>query len=179
MTEPEDAAKPDIDEVVDPALANNPTQRVMAVWEDVVADMEATAEEYREDGYEVVELHPGDVAPVESGENDRWGFDVLTPDDEIPEIERLVVEEGHDFDSCEVFKAQEETLVLLVAAITAEDPQKAVLVPLYYDVQAAGNMFDRAREEGELPIHVRNLKKDTIITFTQDVPSLFAPDLPE
>jgi hypothetical protein len=38
--------------------------RAMAFWDEVVDDMEATAAEYEEAGWDALLLHPGDVTPV-------------------------------------------------------------------------------------------------------------------
>jgi hypothetical protein len=150
--------------------------RLAAVWDDVVADMEATAEQYREDGWAVVEVHAGHVTPLDGSGRDRWGLDVLAPDNEFAEVERLVLEEGHEFDSCEVFRARDGNLVLLVVAMLAEDAEKAVVFPAYYDEQGAADMLERAREAGQMRTHVRPLSEDPIVTFTQGDPSLFLPE---
>jgi len=49
-------------------------------WDDLVDDVAATAEGLREEGWDVLELHPGDVTVVTGA---RSGFDVLVPDDEF------------------------------------------------------------------------------------------------
>lgn len=40
-----------------------PPDAVMEFWDTFIEDVEATAEEYRESGWDVLELHPGDIAP--------------------------------------------------------------------------------------------------------------------
>jgi hypothetical protein len=40
-----------------------PPDAVMEFWDTFIEDVEATAQEYRESGWEVLELHPGDITP--------------------------------------------------------------------------------------------------------------------
>lgn len=154
-----------------------PVDRVLDHWDDVIADMEATAAQYRDDGWDVAEVHPGDVAVATEGEYlNRWGLDVLVPDNEFPEIERRVVEENGDFDSCEVFRASAGGMVFVVVAMLDEGRRDAIVFPVYYDPTEAEEVFERAHQEGEMHVHLRTLSEDPVVTFTQDDPSLFAPE---
>ncbi|MFC4548855.1 MULTISPECIES: DUF7529 family protein [Halorussus] len=150
--------------------------RAMEFWDDVVADMEATAAGYEDDGWETVQLHPGDVTVLtpdpESGD-DRFGLDVLVPDDEFEAVEERM-EEGVSFDAYEVFSAAADDLALLVVAMEDRDAEFAVLYPAYYDVQSAQRMLELARSEGELYSYVRTLSEERI-EFVHDDPSVFAP----
>lgn len=156
----------------------NQFDRIADVWEEVVADMEATAAEYRERGWDVLEVHPGDVTALDgSGPSGRWGLDVLAPGNEFSEVQQLV-EDGGDFDGCEVFKAQRGDVVYLVVAMVDEAGERAVVFPAYYDPahpQAQG-MLDRARNAGEMQTHLRPLSDHAVVTFAQGDPDLFAPD---
>lgn len=148
-------------------------------WEAVVGDMEATAGEYRDRGWDVVAVHSGDVATLDgSGPSERWGLDVLAPDDEFDEVERLVDEEGRAFGACEVFRAEAGGVVYLVVALLDEDGEVAVVFPAYYDPARpeAEGMLARAREAGEMRTHVRPLDERLVVTFTQGDPELFAPE---
>lgn len=166
------------DEQTPPEGEPTPVNRVVSVWDDVVADMEATAEELRAEGFAVLEVHPGDVAAMEGREGHRWGLDVLVPDNEFPEIERLVEEEGHEFDACRVFRAEAKGLALFVVAMLDEDGDQALVFPAYYDKHDGQKVLEKANEEGEMRTHLRPLDERTVVTFTQDDPSLFEPEHP-
>lgn len=56
-------------------------------WETVLDYVRATAAEYRDDGWEVTEVHTGDVTRLT---DDPFGFDVLAPDNEFDELEAIV-----------------------------------------------------------------------------------------
>lgn len=151
-----------------------PLNAVTGVWQDVIADMEATADEYRERGWTVVEVHPGDVAVPEGREGGRWGLDVLVPDDEFEEIRRLV-EGDPTFDESEVYRADRAGLVLLVVAMLDADTEHAILFPVYYDEKRARDVLDRAVDEGELPTHLRPLDERSVVTFRHEAVDLFLP----
>jgi hypothetical protein len=152
-------------------------ESVVEHWDAVVGDMEATAAEYREDGWDVLELHPGDVTPVDAdGPDDRWGFDVLVPDDEFAAVERRVGEADAAFDACEVLHATGDGVVFLVVAMLDREREAAVVFPAYYAPEEAADVFRTARREGEMRTHLRTLEPDAVVTFTQSDPSLFIPE---
>lgn len=159
MTDPDDPARS--------ALAS--------VWEELLADAAATADEYRGDGYEVVELHPGDVAPLTGEYGDRVGLDVLVPDDEYERVAGLF-DAGFGVDGYEVYSSTVEGVVLLLVVVYDEDAGQAVLFPAYYtlDDDAVRKLFETAREEGLLRTYLRRLSGE-FVAFRHDEPDLFAP----
>lgn len=150
-------------------------KRVMRVWEDVLADMEGTAESYREEGYSVLEIHPGDVATPDGTQEGRWGLDVLVPDDEFDELKRKTQHEGVSFDESEVFRATMSGLVVLVVTMLDHDNEEAIVFPAYYDIDQDQELLDRVSETGKMPTHLRPLDLETRVTFTHQDPSLFLP----
>lgn len=148
--------------------------RAAEFWDDVVADMEATAAEYEAAGWETLQLHPGDVTTrVPDGDADPFGLDVLVPNDEFDAVEDLLAGDVA-FDSYEAFVALSDGLVLLVVAMEDEDAEVAVLYPAYYDVQNSQEMLAAARDAGEMRTYVRTLTNDRI-EFTHADPETFAP----
>ncbi|PSP55008.1 hypothetical protein BRC82_07885 [Halobacteriales archaeon QS_1_67_19] len=146
----------------------------MEFWDDIVADMEATAEEYEADGWETLLLHPGDVTTLSPGEDDeRFGVDVLVPDDEFEAVEELLAGPA-SIDSYEAFRAMGDGLVLFVVAMEDREQELAVLYPGYYDVQDAQAMLQAAQRESEMRTYLRTLSNE-YIEFTHDEPENFAP----
>jgi len=183
MSDPDESGPDDqpIDpQAADPATEAGPNVDAMSFWDDIIADMEATAAEYEERGWEALQLHPGDVAvmPGETPEGQRvqkFGFDVLVPDNEFEDVAALV-ESGVAFDTYEVYKAAAGGLVLLVVAMEDTDADAVMLYPAYYRVgeDDITTLFDRAREEGVLYSYVRRLD-DRHVELRHDDPSLFEP----
>ncbi len=145
-------------------------------WEAVIDDMEATAAEYREEGWEALELHPGDVTALPATpeiETEQVGLDVLVPDNEFEELSSLV--ESADFDEYEVFRAQEGDVVFLVLAMQDPNTERAVLVPLYYTSTDAQYMIPRVRDAGRMQTYVRPLSDEERVVFTQTDPDNLLP----
>jgi hypothetical protein len=156
----------------------HPLSGVMDFWERVVDDMEATAAEYRDAGWEVVELHPGDVTPVpamlDTVESEQFGLDALVPGGEFETVEGLV--EDADFDAYDAYRAERGGVVFLVVAMLAEEAETAVTIPLYYRTNEAAPMLERAAEAGEMHVFVRPLSDDRRVIFVQDDPEALLPD---
>ncbi|WP_246045652.1 DUF7529 family protein [Halorussus ruber] len=148
--------------------------RAAEFWDEIISDMEATADEYEADGWDTLQLHPGDVTALVPDDNDeRFGLDVLVPDDEFAELESLL-DGGVAFDAYEAFRAMADGLVLFVVAMEDRDSEVAVLYPAYYDAQNAQTMLTTAESAGEMHTYVRTLT-DEQIEFTHDEPQNFGP----
>jgi len=161
-------------DVDDKYVEPGPNVEAMDFWDEVIADMEATAAEYRDRGWEVLELHPGDVTVRPEG--DRIGLDVLVPDDEFEELGETIAG-GVSFDSYRVYRTDREGLVFAVVAMEDTDTDTAVVYPVYYDLDQpdTNDVLDRARAEGELRSYLRILKGE-YVELTHEDPSLFFPD---
>ena len=61
---------------------------VPEVWQNVIEDMEVTAEEYESEGWRTVMCHPGDARMIDGA--DRAGLSVLLPDNEYDTVSSLV-----------------------------------------------------------------------------------------
>jgi hypothetical protein len=159
--------------------ADHPLAGAVDRWEAVLDDMEATAADYRDEGWTVVELHPGDVTPLppamggEALDDDRVGLDVLVPDNEFETVEREA--EDATFDSYDAYRAQAGSVVFAVVAVEATASELAVLVPLYYRAADAKEMARRALDRGRLDLFVRPLADDRRVVFSQEQPELILP----
>ncbi|WP_348607093.1 DUF7529 family protein [Halobaculum rarum] len=152
-------------------------------WDDVMADMEATAEEYREAGWDVLELHPGDVTPLPNVstdgteiEVDRTGFDVLLPGDEFAAAQDLLEGTEAAFDEYDAYRAQQSEVVFLVVVMKAEAAGEAVAFPLYYAERQAEPMLERADAAGELRAYLRPLDDSERVVFSLSDPGTLYPE---
>jgi len=177
--------------------SGHPLSGVTGLWDDTIADMEATAEEFREEGWETVELHPGSVTPLPAGETEdgyidtRIGLDVLVPGDEFEAVKATVggpdddatgeaptAETGTEYDEYEVFRAQQGDVVFLVVVMKSAETGRAVLIPLYYDVRDAAETLRLVREHDEMQLFVRPLDDSERVLFTQQDPEALLPEEP-
>lgn len=157
-----------------PESVDNPAEAAMPYWEQVVEDMAATAAAYREDGWEALEVHPGDVH-VSAGDFDRTGFDLLVPDNEFDPVADAV-DDGEGFESAEIYRAAPSGTVYVVVALEDAPTETAILFPLYYLPDEHPDFVEMMRSDGEVRTHLRPLDERRIITFTHDEPSLFLPE---
>lgn len=155
---------------------DNPFPRVVDRWEQVLEDMELTAEEYRAAGWETVELHPGDVTPLtydvteDSDLGARHGIDVLVPDDEYAELTAAV--EDREIDQYEVLRGVDGGIVFTLVILESTDGELAVFVPAYFETKD----LDGLREEDILYTYVRCLSADGMVTFAHENPEPFFPE---
>ncbi|MDY6765168.1 MAG: hypothetical protein SV377_05715 [Halobacteria archaeon] len=166
MEEPPDGATED--------PRNNPNVEAMSRWEEVLADMEATASEYRDQGWDATELHPGDVAMVLPDEQDDPGIDIILPKDEFQALQDHGMEDG-GFDTIEAFQAGSPDFVYLLLAIEDTDSKHVVLTPAYYQVtEDARGLFEHAIKQGKIDIFLRTLTGEEIVVSHKN-PGLLAP----
>jgi len=149
--------------------------QVAAVWEDLLAELAATAEQYRADGWETVELHPGDVTALSGEYGDRVGFDVLAPDDEYRALEAWF-DAGLRVDDYEVYRTAVGDVVFLLVVVRDETDRRAVLYPAFYDLDdgRARTLVETAVGRGSIRTYLRRLSGD-FMTLQHDDPTLFAP----
>jgi hypothetical protein len=153
------------------SMDSNPFEQVVGYWEEVIDDMEATAAEYRETGWEVVELHPGDVAILDE---EQHGFDILVPDDEFDQLTEVIA--NATLDDTRVFHAEDEDIVFVLTVVLDTEREVAVCCPLYYDTQNTDELREQADREGQLNTYIRTLSTDRSVAISHDDPDLFFPE---
>ena len=171
-------------------------------WERVIDDMSTTATEYRNAGWETLELHPGDILPIppEDGTNEtsltssdgtdytpttndttqdesephaRIGLDIIIPDNEFSQLSDIT--SNKVFDEYESFRAERGDILFVVVAIKASADDTVVFVPLYYQSSDAQRMAQRAMTRGKISLFVRPLNNDRQVVFSQSNPELLLP----
>ncbi|PSQ39429.1 hypothetical protein BRD13_03220 [Halobacteriales archaeon SW_5_70_135] len=149
--------------------------QVAELWEDLLAELAATAEQYRAGGWETVELHPGDVTALSGQYGDRVGFDVLVPDDEYRALEAWF-DAGLGVDDCEVYRTAVGDVVLLLVVVRDETDRRAVLYPAFYDLDdgRARSLLETVARSGAVRTYLRRLSGD-YVELRHDDPDLFAP----
>lgn len=164
MTEnPDSTAEPD-----------NPIGDSMPNWQQVMEDMETTAEEYRDRGWQAIPIHPGDVA-VFSEALDRTGIELLPPDNEFDKLAKAF-DAAAGFESAEVLRAETAGSVYVVVVLEDEPTETAALLPAYYSPSEQEEFVDMIQSDGEVRIHVRPLNERRVLTFSHEDPTLFLPE---
>ncbi len=142
------------------------------VWGTVLDDMEATAEEFREAGWETLELHPGDVTIVE--DTREPGIDALIPGSEFEDLQAYI-DGGVSFDDYEVFRAESEGMVYAVIVAQDESTETAVLLPTYLDAERLSQVVGAGSDE-RVPVYLRRLDGEMYVLHLQDSALLLAED---
>lgn len=154
--------------------ADVPSGAVRDHWDDLIADLEATASELEEAGWTALALHAGDVTTVPSA--DPPGLDVLVPDDEYEALE-AAVGDGAAVGETAVYRRGAGGVAFLLFVLRDPDRRTAVLVPAFYPQLGddAAALAEHARAAGVVHLLVRPLERDRAVTFAIDDPSLVFP----
>ncbi len=149
-----------------------------ANWEELLADVDAFATEYEDDGWETVAVHARSAAVLDGRSGtDRYGLSALAPEDEFERVEALV-ESGVTFDTSEVYSRRVGDVVLLIVAVEDHDRETAVVFPAYYERTDADAMLAEAMDAGTMYTYVA-LRTGERVGFEHDDPSIFLPPNPE
>ena len=154
-----------------------PKQAVQDRWDDVEADLEATAEELEGEGWSTVTLHAGDVTSMSGATDHPPGLDVLVPDNEFEALE-AELEAGAEFTETAVFREGAGGVTFLVCVLRDPDRRVAALFPAYYPQRgrSAEALAEHALGTGELTVFVRPLRRERGVSFVIDKPSLVFPE---
>lgn len=136
-------------------------------WHAFIDDLETTAAEHRSRGYDVVEIHPGDVVPLD----DRVALDVLAPGDEFDRL-RSFVDAGFAPDTFSVYRASEGAMTFAVIVAEDESTEMAACVAVFYHLGRAQTFLSNAESAGFFQVQVRPLSDDDHVIFKVDDPSL-------
>jgi hypothetical protein len=145
----------------------------MEWWDLLLEEMSTEAAAYEADGWETLELHPGDVTARDRGVNDL-GLDVLVPDNEFAALEAAL---SDGVDSYEVLRSTPGEYVAALLVVETTGRKRAVFVPVYYSRtdEAATGLLRAALDAGELTLILRTLTDDRV-ELTLDRPELLVPD---
>jgi hypothetical protein len=144
-----------------------------AFWGDLLDDVEATAVEYREEGWETHALTVGDVTALYATDK-PYGLDVLVPESAFELVDGL--REETTFDNSEVYARTIGPTVFLLIVELASETNDAVLIPAYFNHTTDGELLDAAAEGDGMRVHVRSLGSDHRVTFRHEDYTLFEPD---
>lgn len=153
-----------------------PTQALRNRWEDVEADLEATAAELEAEGWTTVTLHAGDVTTRVGGDGESAGLSVMVAGDEFDALEQQLAA-GAEFGETAVFRRAAGGVAFLACVLRDPDREVAVLVPAFYPQRGrdARTLAEHALEAGEVRLHVHPLRRDRVVTFTIEDPELVFP----
>jgi hypothetical protein len=145
-------------------------------WKRTLGEMEALADERRDDGWQVVTIAAGHTAPEpeDAGDTDRFGFVHVIPDNEAEPFQQAF--ERGEFPEYQVYRRRVEGRVFLVTELRDPDSETAILIAGNFELQHAPGLVRAAEREGELYTHVQTLDKTYLGSFRHDDWEKFFPD---
>jgi hypothetical protein len=163
----------------DPDYAERVAQHAQVhknAWQRTLDDMEALAEELREDGWDVVTIPAGHTAPEnpDAGETDRWGLVHVIPGNKAEPFGEAV--EANEFPRFEVYQQEVDGRVFLVTALEDPDSETAILIAGNFEMRHAPGLVNTAQDEGHMYTHVQKLDKTVLGTFRHEDYEPFFPD---
>ena len=152
------------------------TSRGGNAWARTLESATEMADDLRAEGWEVVTIRAGHVAPEppEAGDTGRFGY-VYLAQGEIAEQFQAAIADG-SFDSYEVFASREGNDLFLLTRVVDEDRRLAVLLVGAVDLTQADDLARAARERGEMYSHVVLLDGTHLGSFRHDAPSVLLPE---
>jgi len=136
-------------------------------WTDVVADTKATAEEYRDRGWDALAVSSGDANPVP--EDAR--LDVLVPGPEFDEIRGLM--DDVEIDGFRVFAARQGDVEYRLVAAEDGDAEFALCVPTFVFDHEVDGLRAAADEAGRLTLRLRPMDDRDVVDVVLVDPGLF------
>lgn len=149
----------------------NPWAATLATANEMEADL-------YEDGWEVVTVRAGHVAPLlpDDGDANRFGFVYLAPGD-VADPLTAAVERGN-FDGYEVFSRRSGADLFTLTRVTDADRRIAVLLVGAVNLTRAESLESVARTRDEMYSHVELLDGSQVASFAHDDPDAFFPEEP-
>lgn len=146
-----------------------------SAWEETLDDMTAMAEAREEQGWSVLYVPAGDVAPEnrEVGETDRFGLTFVIPGNYAEEFEDAF--RRGTYPKYEVYRKEVQGRVFMVVEYLDPEIEQVILVAGAYEMRNAPNMVGDAEEAGEFFTHHQKLDKTHLGTFRHDSHEKFVP----
>ncbi|SNR59504.1 DUF7529 family protein [Halorubrum vacuolatum] len=136
-------------------------------WADVLADTDATVEEYRERGWDALSVRPGDVNPIEGDAR----LDVLIPGSAFEDVSERMAEV--EIDAFRVYAAAEAGVTFRLVVGEDETSEFACCVPTFLFDEDAGPMRMAADTHGSLTIRLRPLDDRDVVELQLMEPEVF------
>lgn len=150
---------------------------IKAAWKATLEDMEAMADQRREEGWTVGAFMALDTAPTnpDAGKRDNFGLEFVLANNDGEEFEELY--EGKSFPQYEVYRAQDTGRAYLVVEYIDPETQTAIFVASEYELRHAPGMVKAARREDEMYTFVQLIDKSVIGAFEHDSVEKFVPNV--
>lgn len=143
---------------------------VPMLWAEIIEEAEATADSFRDEGFSVHVLHPGDVTPLA----EEQAFDVLLPGSEFETVKELI--ERFDPEEVTVYTAQEGAFSYAVVVATDAASAIAICCPIFFETVAGDSFTTDADGASSIGLRLRPLDQSAHVVLTVDDATLLFGD---
>lgn len=151
----------------------NRMNKALVRWDEMTGEIERLTQEYDEEGWETLVLHPGDVVPQPAENDSNPAFRLTVPDSELDALSEFVGEDNSEFDEYETHRAATNEVKLYLIILKSTTFERAVFYPVYYDPSVDMKFVDDVRDSDVMYTTVTNLNKSQELMFFHDNPGLF------
>lgn len=145
-------------------------------WQQTIEDMEVLGEELEAEGWSVLTIGAGHVAPAkpDSGATDRYGLVHVIPGNKAEPFEEVV--ETGSFPQYQVFRKEMQGRVFQVTQLLDPESKQAILLAGTYELRHAPGMVKTALETEEMYTHVQTLDQTHLGSFRHEEVEKFFPN---
>jgi hypothetical protein len=149
---------------------------IREAWEATIDDMQAMAEQRRDDGWEAISCAALDTAATnpDAGDRDNFGLEFVLANNEAETFEDAY--EGKSFPRYEVYRAENEGRVYAVVEYIDPESETAIFVASQFELRHAPGMVKAAQREGEMYTFVQTIDKTVVGAFEHDDVEKFVPN---
>lgn len=151
-------------------------ETLKSAWSQTNEDMQAMAEQRRENGWEAVAIPAVHTAPTsrDAGDDDRFGIVYVIPNNYADDFSEAL--ERGTFPRFEAYRNEIDGFVFLVVELLDPETETAILLAGQYELHNAQGMVTAARDEGALYTHVKVLDGTILGSIRHEA---FEPLVPE
>ena len=156
-------------DVSDPRLQRlrDPEGVQSEAWKRTLEDMEAIAEDRRDDGWDVVTVMAAhtDTVSRDMGDDDEFGLVHIVPNNHADRFSEAFDDEYTEY---LVYGTDVDGFMFAVVELIDPDAERSILLACRYDMAREKGMVESAREEGVLYTHVKTIDGTTLGTFEHE-----------
>ncbi|ELY44389.1 DUF7529 family protein [Natronorubrum sulfidifaciens] len=158
------------DDVSDPRTdrRRDPDEVQTDAWKQTLEDMEAIAEQRRDDGWSVVTVMAAhtDTVSRDMGDDDTFGLVHIIPDNYAAEFASTF--DATEFTEYLAYGSDIQGYMYAVTEFIDSETDRSILLASRYDMTRAEGMVQSAEEEGVLYTHVKTVDGTVLGTFEHE-----------
>lgn len=157
----------------------DPDGSLTEAWEQTLEDMEAIAEDRREDGWEVlsvIAIHT-DTVSIDMNEHDDFGLMHILPDSQAEDFEEAY--DPDEFTEFLVYGSLIEGFLYNVTEFIDPEAEESILVASRIDLKRAQGLYESVLDKGVLYSHMKKVDGTYVGTFEHEEYEPLLPIKPE